>query len=464
MSSSAAAAIDSSTNTNGAMIGSSIGQGPLSPPPLMMISTTLYVISSIFTFIEFQNTNNPNAALANKESSQPDHESRGRRGGVRRNHMKQRGDSPVDLREGSPHTRPDPKANGEINRRLFYRYLLYSQLLRTCCLPLSYIFYEKYDLYQITSIVAQTLPTLSSVLAYSVLIIFYAQVAMTASGGSYALETLQTIIVKVAYAIYATLVGLNCVVPLLSGKYLYSILCGTLSLAFLLLFISMNYFGLKMIHLLKSTVSKMLGCRLVSMSTTCCIAFILRAIILGWQMYSSVAPVGYLLPSLPFGNDMLSRYTIGYLSLEWFPDVAVLILMHRKKPTPPENQDQSASNLEAGHGGYMSPIPDQQNAGHIQHQSHDGKKSEPIVSTGFARSHSANGGAAVGYSRPPFSQQGHSSRIIASSNVGNNLTASSRSLSGGGRAAETLSLLGDKSKSAVASTSNPSSLYGALNS
>jgi hypothetical protein len=439
---------DASTSTE-----EEIGKlGPLSP--ILMISTTLYLISSIFTYIEFHSTNNPNATAANKDSLHAEYDSRGRRGGVRRNPIKQRGDSPVELREqGSPHTRPDPKANGEINRRLFYRYLLFAQLVRAACLPLGYVFVEKY---QITSIVAQTLPTLSSALAYSVLVIFYAQVTMTASGGGIAFDLIQMSVVRGAYSLYAILVGLNCVIPLLSEKNLFLILCGGLSFAFLFLFISMTYFGLKMVHLLRSTVTKMLGCRLVGMSTICCIAFILRSIILGWEVYSGVCKAGTLIPSLPFWKDDLGRTTAGYLILEWTPDVAILFLMHRKKASPPEIQDQ-AVNLEAGNG-QMSPLSDQQTPGQMQHHQHDGKKGEISINAGFSRSHSANGGVAVPSVRPTFSQQGQQRMI---SNSGHNLTTTSRSVSGG--RPETVSLLGDKSQSAVVSATNLSSLYGAVN-
>jgi hypothetical protein len=425
----------------------------LSLSPLLILSTTLYTISSVFTYIEFKNTNNPNATPAhNKESSQAEFEPRGRRGGVRRAPIRHQGreDSPVDHREGSPHTRPDPKANGEINRRLFYRYLLYSQLLRTVCLPLGYVFSTKY---QITSIVAQTLPTLSSALAYSVLVIFYAQVTMTASGAGGAFEMTQTVVVKSSYTIYAILVGLNSVLPLLSEENLFYAVSGALSCAYLLLFITMTYFGLQMLHLLKSQVTKMLGCRLLTMSSVCCITFMLRSTILAWDVYSGIFDIGALFPSLPILNETFTRITVGYLTLEWLPDIAVLILMHKKKLPPPEKPDQSVQ-MEAGNvNAQMSPLVEQLSQGQTSNNPHDAKKGDQPIVAGFSRSHSANGGVAVSYARPTYLQQGQQ-RMPTNTGI-------SRSISSG--RPETVSLLGDKSQSAVASTTNPSSLYGAVN-
>lgn len=173
-------------------------------------------------------------------------------------------------------------------------------------------------------------------------------------------------------------------------------------------------------------------------------------------MYSGVCKAGTLIPSLPFWKDDLGRTTAGYLILEWTPDVAILFLMHRKKASPPEIQDQ-AVNLEAGNG-QMSPLSDQQTPGQMQHHQHDGKKGEISINAGFSRSHSANGGVAVPSVRPTFSQQGQQRMI---SNSGHNLTTTSRSVSGG--RPETVSLLGDKSQSAVVSATNLSSLYGAVN-
>ncbi len=58
-------------------------------------------------------------------------------------------------------------------------YLLYSLILRIFFLPFGYFFT---DTEQITSIVSWTLPTLSSAIAYTTLILFYAPSVATSNG------------------------------------------------------------------------------------------------------------------------------------------------------------------------------------------------------------------------------------------------------------------------------------------
>lgn len=412
-----------------------------STPLLLCVSA--FLVASIFTYTEIKNSSTPNTNAVTKES-QIEYESRGRRGGVRRLPIKSREESPVDLREGSPRTRPDPKANGEINRRLFYRYLLHSLLLRTICLPIGYIFPETY---QISCIVAQTLPILSSALAYTVLVMFYAQVTLTATGGTTAIEPIQSLIVKGSYSLYAVLVGLNCVIPVVTGKILFFSLHGVFCFVYLCLFISMSYFGLRMINLLRSNMPNVLGCRLIGMSTICCVAFILRSILFGMEVYSGLGKAGVI-----FWDYLPGKEMVGYLVFELLPAACVLLMMHRKKTNASEAQDQAVS-MEAGIQGQVSPFIETQGHAYGQNLQSEGKKGENITTPGVKRSFSANGSTAV-----PFSRQHNQGQHRMASNSGSNLMSKSVSNS----RPETVSLLGDKSQIAVVSAANSSGLYGAI--
>ena len=432
---------------------------PKGPLPLLLLSAVLYLTSTVVTYIEYRSSLAKNASVPRSRTHTED-ESRGSR--VRRPPMKpQREDSPNDLRDGSPHPAPDHKANGEMNRRLFYRYLLQSQLLRLLFLPLAYI-YE--DRFQITSIVANTFPTISSALAYAILILFFAQVTRAASGRSRIVETLEVTIAKGSCTVYAILIGLNCVIPVLTGEMLFYLVKGVLCIVYLGLFISMTFFGLKMKSLLNSSMARTIGCRLMGMSTVCCISFILRSIIFGWEVYSGLWKAGNLLPALPFWNDNFGKTVIGYLTMEWTPAVVVLILMHKKKNRAPEQEP--VINLEGGIQGQLSPLTpmiDQQGQGQGPGQyQQDARRGQTALGLGVKRSISANGGVAVPSKKNSFPQVPGQQRMVASASASvGGADLLNRAVQA--RRPETVSLLGDKSQSAEASSTNMSSLYGATN-
>eukprot|EP00979_Chaetoceros_neogracilis_P009046 scaffold2039_cov255-Chaetoceros_neogracile.AAC.3 len=374
-------------------------RGPLAP---LITSTTLYIFVAIITFIEYRSASSKltNSNSNNHRGDDGAMDSRGRR--VNRLSLKQHESSPSDGREGSnsPFTSRSShsfKATGEVNRKHFYAYLLFSFIMRVICLPLFYIFT---DVEQITSIVSWTLPTLSSALAYLILILFYAQVVATASGRSNPLDKYDGVIVKVSYITYAAIVALNCVIPVLSGK---------------------------------GNIRATLGCRLIMMSTICCVAFISRSVIYGWEAYA------------------------GIMGCEWFPGLMALLLMHQRHEEAPavEHSHSNLMQLEAGIGmgvgvgvGQLSPLIDP-----IQPNVADGAAATSS-GTGVKRSISVNAG------RPSQNQQQRTvMHKSATASVGGRVM--SRSMSSG-RPAETKSLLRDKSDSAMTSTSNPISAYGAI--
>lgn len=382
----------------------------------------------------------------------------------------------INSQNNSPHVAggsfDGTKANGELNRRLFYKYLLLSQIFRLVLLPLSYVFPSTY---QITSIVSQTLPTLSSALSYIILVLFYAQVAITASGGAnggvptgpgigmsgngnvngstsasgsstgrgiFYLEHIDWILSRLVYAGYALIVALNCVIPILTGEVLELLIWIILCVMYIVLFITMSFYGSQIMTMLGGNMGDGLGCRLLSMSTICCIGFALRAIVYGWDVYRGISGCGRLFPDLPTwwnGSDEVEfgRNAVGYLTMEWLPALSVLALMHRG------NRQLGADESPAvGETLQYSPLAlDQQEV----------KKSGNIAS-GVKRSYSANGGVAIPHARTtPYMQHHANQRVVASSSSSGGAMSRSNS---GGRPTETTSLLGTKSHSAVASATS----------
>lgn len=444
-------------------------KGPLAP---LITAMTFYIIIGAFAFHEYLKT--PGHKSAN--SSHGDRGNLNNSGRSNRRGILQREYSPLDgsnTRDNSPspstsNNSPSQKRSGEMNRKKFYHHLLIALIIRIVFLPLGYMFT---DHTQITSIVSWSLPNLSSAMAYSVLVLFFAQVVATVSGTPNTYSNLEGKLVKGSYIAYATIVALNCVIPVISGRYtlfsLWAILCGV----YLALFISMLILSLRLMDLLKSSMNPSLLWRLMTMSTICCLAFSVRSVIYGWEAFIGFVGTGSrLFPNLTFWNGFFGRTVIGLICLECLPALVILIMMYKKTEDESAAQQQSASmmaQLEAGLRAQISPTIEGYNP--VQQQQ-EGANAMP----GMKKSLSANGGEAAAFRRPSLNQQHQQQQQIpvqpqqpyggrfqrmGMPNLGTGASNNtmSRSMSGGRQ--ETVSLLGDRSKSAQAATGN--STYGA---
>ena len=103
-----------------------------------------------------------------------------------------------------------------------------------------------------------------------------------------------------------------------------------------------------------------LGCRLMGMSTVCCIVFLLRSITYGGEVYAGISKVGMLLPPLPLpfwdGDGEFGRTVVGYLAMEWLPNLFVLVLMRGRKngngfSSEPSSSDANANAVVQMEGG-----------------------------------------------------------------------------------------------------------------
>lgn len=397
------------------------------------------------------------------------------------------------LQGGSGMSSPSYRTRGELHRRLFYRFLLYSLLMRTICLPLGYLFFETNE--QITSIVSWTLPTVSSALASLMLVLFLAHVVATLNGRhDWGRGFFQQYISQGVYSIYATIVALNCVIPVLTSRILLLTLWGILCGVYLGLFVSTVMYTVLIMKMLRGSMPWVVGSRLIAMSTVCSLAFILRSVFYGWETYNGIVmEETEWISNQIFGDEMtFYRTVMGYLVLELLPFVIVLSLIHRKKMTPMDVVDSQMAGygmdaqdammqLEAGTltgGSTLSPVLDSTTQEQPTNRNlSDGGGgaaaggSHATLVGGVRRSFSANGGVAAPYlAKPTRASVSHSQPLQAAHHpmggqslktmMGGAVTmgrgnAINRSASGGAsrQHSETASLISSKTDSVQASSS-----------
>jgi len=415
-------------------------------------------------------------------------------------------DSPSTIGDSSLHPLPgDVKSPGEIYRTLFYKYLMLSLMLRLLLIPIqraySKIPTEHND---ITILVSRTLPTLTFILSYTILIFFYAQVTFIATGRSANNNNnnnmsmvnvnsgngcwmkpmyIEHTLLKLLYGIYGALIFFNNIIPIISMTILNFSVWAMLCLYHSVLFISMTYFGTSLVSVLKSNLTGGLGWRLIGMSFVCITTFLLHSILDGWEAYSILYRISngikyiHLFPT--FNNhlhlvglydDGFGRDVVGYLFLEWLPAIFVLTMMHKKSTN--NNNNETAVGME---GGPYSPVGFGGGGGggagnadpHAQQQQlHIDNTKLKSSGLGVKRSFSANGGAPIHLVNRTMMQQqqqpqqpqptSSGQRILGSSyGMMRNTPATTAAVGGRGEAA---SLLGEKSVSATASSSS----YGAF--
>lgn len=394
------------------------------------------------------------------------------------------GSSP-HLQGGSSMSSPSFRTRGELHRRLFYRFLLYSLLLRTICLPLGYFFFEAKE--QITAIVSWTLPTVSSALASFMLVSFLAHVVATLNGKhDWGRGFFQQYISQGVYSIYATIVALNCVIPVLTSKILlltlWVILCGV----YLGLFVSMVIYTVLVVKMLRGSMPWAVGSRLIALSTVCSLAFVLRGILYGWETYEGIVDKKtQWISNQVFGDEMtFYRTVVGYLILELLPVLIVLSLMHRRNTTRIDELDSQMAGigtdaqdammqLEAGTftgASTLSPVMDSTQEP-ITRNVNDGGggASNSTFVGGVRRSFSASGGVAAPYPAKPVRGSVYHSQPLQAAHhpvggqsmkmVGGAMTTRgdgmNRSTSGGAtrQHSETVSLISSKTESVQGSSS-----------
>ncbi len=226
-------------------------------------------------------------------------------------------------------------------------------------------------------IMARSVPDLAFATSYSLLVVFYAQLAGTASAGGpkgLSLFLSQRSVFKkanlVIYTLYFVMLGLAYlnVIPLLLYEMANWVLLWALygSLLFVL-----TYFGPMLVRLLGPSLTKPssqgLAVRLVGMCIVCTLVFLSRFLCFTLAiMHSDGRYTNGLVPHFMFpppkandvveseylDEDILKRDLFGYALLELLPSLAILLMMH---PLPSSHSSQTvvaaAASVLGGDGG-----------------------------------------------------------------------------------------------------------------
>lgn len=286
------------------------------------------------------------------------------------------------------------------------------------------------------------------------------------------LKWMQQSSTKIIFTIYAALIFFTNVIPAITNQWFEMWVWVLLCVYHLILLISMTYFGITLNSVLKTNITSDLGLRLIGMCVICSVTFLMRSIFEGFLVFrtchkSVIAPfIAQTSSDIDVSkagawNGSFGRDVSGYLLLEWFPAIVVLILMHRSSND--RNSDASHS-----HGNTVSTAT---RSRYFQYDDsvnamEGGELNLSHNPQGINRSHSANGSVPVSISttRATMTQQ---QKGTNSSNPAQRTMTTSfgmiRTLSGaagviGTGRSETTALLGERSHSAVSGMSNQS--YG----
>lgn len=309
-----------------------------------------------------------------------------------------------------------PRSSGDSTRKAFYKLIFIALVSRLLLLPLEAFYFSSVspnihsENGMCTSspmcIFSRTLPDLAFASAFSLLVLFYAQLAGTAAGGGP--RGLSSILIRkglfeafnaIIYGIYGLLLLFTGIIPLIPYTIFQTIVWSMLCIIYLLLFILLSYFGPVLVMLLKPSLARRsaLACRLIFMCVLCAVVFLSRTITFGLAVWK--ADVRYthgVVPNLviPFSSygSMFGRDALGYALLELLPSLAILLMMHQ----PRKISDSSANR---GVGG---AVPHSQSPGMIA-------PSGPPVSGG--RAHGGGIGIVGGahHQHPHHQQQYHHS-------------------------------------------------------
>jgi len=274
---------------------------------------------------------------------------------------------------------------GDQTRRTFYKLLSLALFSRCVFLPYeAYIYYNDTGYHQEllcletpSCIMARSVPDLAFATSYSLLVVFYAQLAGTASaGGPKGLSLLLSqrglfgIANAVIYTFYFFMLGLAylSVIPLLLFEIVnWVLLCALYgSLLFVL-----THFGPMLVRLLGPSLTKPssqgLALRLVAMCLVCTLVFLSRVLCFGLAIiHFDGRYTNGMLPHLMFpppqatdivtseylDDNVLRRDLFGYALLELLPSLAILLMMH---PLSSSSSSQTAAAAAAsvlvGEGG-----------------------------------------------------------------------------------------------------------------
>jgi len=226
---------------------------------------------------------------------------------------------------------------------------------------------------------ARTLPFLIFASAFSLLVLFYAQLAGTASSGGP--RGLSLILLRPGYFrngniffyfVYFILLLLTLIYPgKLSQNIFQSVLWVILSVLYFTLLALLVYFGPVLVGLLRPSLEKRSGLaiRLIAMSILCCLVFLSRAISFGLavgheEIEFTHSVFGMQLINIDRENKphLFVQDCLGYTIIELVPSLLILFMMHQKRRLP---STQPVGDDVVRDGGRYMPISQPHQQGHV---------------------------------------------------------------------------------------------------
>lgn len=205
----------------------------------------------------------------------------------------------------------------------FYRHLCFALLTRTALIPV-----EVYATSNYLQLIAETFPEMTFASAWTLLVSFFVQLVGAASGaGTY--ERPGNILQAIAYGIYVILI-LTDLWNDHASVLLYAILC----CIYAALLGTLLYFGPRLLAILQPSLSRRsgLGIRLIGCTLICMITFGLQSVNLARQV---VAP------------PKERKLWWSYGSVELFPSIALLFMMHSNRSQRNKSSSGRASTSQS---------------------------------------------------------------------------------------------------------------------
>jgi len=259
------------------------------------------------------------------------------------------------------------RSSGDHTRQSFYIILLVALVSRFICIPIEAFAilsgYKSHYYENSVCLFVQTFPELVFASAYSLIVLFYAQLAGTihvsgTRGLSFILSKRNFILVvsAVIYSVYFILAILTA--TKLKPKAIFQKLLWILfGVVYFFLLVLLSYFGPTLVILLRPSLTTFSGLaiRLISMCVLCTFVFATRTVsfalaaILSDARYThgflSMLAIHVSPPSVERSSAALvfSQNMFGYMAVELLPSVLILIMMHPRPSTATSGATGSGS-------------------------------------------------------------------------------------------------------------------------
>lgn len=258
------------------------------------------------------------------------------------------------------------QSSGDSTRRAFFNLLFIALLSRLLLLPVQAFYFSpsSHDIHPDNGmcmslpacIFSRTLPDMCFASAFSLLVLFYAQLAGTASGGgpqglSYILtrrRLFQTANI-IVYAIYTFLFIFTAFVPHVPYALFQTCIWSMLCFIYAALLGTLSYFGPQLLNLLRPSLARRsaLAMRLSTTCIVCAAVFLSRTVCFAIAVYDTDYKwthgiVANTIPSNAYQRQF-DQNLLGYTMLELLPSVIILAMMHQRASRSGSSQSPSAA-------------------------------------------------------------------------------------------------------------------------